>query len=185
MLFWFTCGAIFGVWNVFQSSGLDFRLIALGSLLPLVLDAPFGVQAYAHTLLSAVIVLIVGVAQAAALAAGPASSPVTRVLSSPLQRARATAAAIANVHGIEVECDERLIELDYGKWDTLPLRDIPADAWTTWRSDSDFAPPGGERLTDVSARVESFIADLATDDLVVAVSHVSPIKAAVWIALDV
>ena len=127
----------------------------------------------------------VGVAQAAALAAGLASSPVTRVLSSPLQRARATAAAIANVHGIEVECDERLIELDYGKWDTLPLRDIPADAWTTWRSDSDFAPPGGERLTDVSARVESFIADLATDDLVVAVSHVSPIKAAVCIALDV
>ena len=44
---------------------------------------------------------------------------------------------------------------------------------------------GGERLTDVSARVESFIADLATDDLVVAVSHVSPIKAAVCIALDV
>jgi len=62
MLFWFTCGAVFGVWNVFQSSGLDFRLIALGSLLPLVLDAPFGAQAYAHTLLSAVIVLIVAMA---------------------------------------------------------------------------------------------------------------------------
>jgi hypothetical protein len=62
MLFWLTCGAIFGVWNVFQSSGLDFRLVALGSLLPLVLDAPFGAQAYAHTLLSAVVVLVVAMA---------------------------------------------------------------------------------------------------------------------------
>jgi hypothetical protein len=57
MLLWFVFGAIFGVWNVFQSPGLDFRLIAAGALLPLVLDAPFRSQAYAHTLLSAVVVL--------------------------------------------------------------------------------------------------------------------------------
>lgn len=59
MLLWFAFGSIFGVWNVFQSSGLDFRLVALGALLPLVLDAPFGEQAYAHTLLSAVLILAV------------------------------------------------------------------------------------------------------------------------------
>jgi len=58
MVLWFAFGSIFGVWNVFQSPGLDFRLIALGALLPLVLDAPFGEQAYAHTLLSAVVVLV-------------------------------------------------------------------------------------------------------------------------------
>jgi broad specificity phosphatase PhoE len=127
----------------------------------------------------------VGAAQAAALAAHLATSPVKRVVSSPLQRARATAELIANVQGIDVECDERLIEIDYGEWDDLPLRDVPADAWTEWRSDSNFAPPGGERLTDVSARVQSFIGEMATDDLVVAVSHVSPIKAAVCVALDV
>jgi hypothetical protein len=57
MVLWLTFGSIFAVWNVFQSPGLDFRLIALGSLLPLVLDAPFRSQAYAHTLLSAVVVL--------------------------------------------------------------------------------------------------------------------------------
>src|SRR5204862_5605928 len=62
VVLWFAFGSIFGVWNVFQSPGLDFRLIALGALLPLVLDAPFGAQAYAHTLLSAVIVLIVAMA---------------------------------------------------------------------------------------------------------------------------
>ena len=59
MLLWFVFGAIFGVWNVFQSPGLDFRLIALGALLPVLLDLPFGAQAYAHTLLAAVVVLTV------------------------------------------------------------------------------------------------------------------------------
>jgi hypothetical protein len=58
MILWFAFGSIFAVWNVFQSPGLDFRLIALGALLPLLLDAPFGEQAYAHTLLSAVFVLV-------------------------------------------------------------------------------------------------------------------------------
>ena len=57
MLLWFAFGAIFGVWNVFQSPGLDFRLIVAGALLPEVLDLPFGAQAYAHTLLAAVVVL--------------------------------------------------------------------------------------------------------------------------------
>jgi hypothetical protein len=59
MVLWLAFGSIFGVWNVFQSPGIDVRLIAVGALLPLALDAPFGEQAYAHTLLSAVVVLIV------------------------------------------------------------------------------------------------------------------------------
>src|SRR5256884_9439813 len=58
MLLWFAFGSIFGVWNVFQSPGLDFRLIAVGALLPLALDAPFGAQSYAHTLCSAVVVFV-------------------------------------------------------------------------------------------------------------------------------
>jgi len=65
MFFWLAFGAIFAVWNVFQSSGLDFRMVALGALLPLVVDAPFGAQSYAHTLLVAVIVLLVVMAATA------------------------------------------------------------------------------------------------------------------------
>jgi hypothetical protein len=59
MILWLAFGAIFGVWNVFQSSGLDFRLVALGALLPLVIDLPFGAQSYAHTLLAAVVVFLI------------------------------------------------------------------------------------------------------------------------------
>ena len=62
MILWYAFGAIFIVWNVFQSPGLDFRLIALGALLPVVVDAPFGAQAYAHTLLAAVVVLLITMA---------------------------------------------------------------------------------------------------------------------------
>jgi hypothetical protein len=42
---------------VFQSHGIDYRLVAVGSLLPLVLDIPFGYRAYGYTLLFAVVLL--------------------------------------------------------------------------------------------------------------------------------
>ena len=111
----------------------------------------------------------------------------TRVLSSPLQRARDTAAAIAAEHGLEVEVDERLIELDYGDWDGMALTDVPRGRRGRRGAPiPTFAPPGGERLADVTARVALVLLRRARrDDLVVAVSHVSPIKAAVCSALQV
>jgi hypothetical protein len=59
MIFWFAAGSVFLVWNVFQSPGLDMRAVAVGALLPLVLDAPFGEQAYAHALLAPIAALTV------------------------------------------------------------------------------------------------------------------------------
>src|SRR5262249_5727621 len=66
--------------------------------------------------------------QAAALAT--AIPPDARVVSSPLARTRETAAAF----GRPVEIDERWIELDYGEFDGVPLRDVPADIWREWRA---------------------------------------------------
>lgn len=59
MILWYAAGAVFIVWNVFQSSGIDFRAVAVGALLPLLLDLPWGRPAYAHTLLAAVAALTV------------------------------------------------------------------------------------------------------------------------------
>jgi broad specificity phosphatase PhoE len=126
-----------------------------------------------------------GEQQAAAVGRGFASAPVTRVVSSPLQRAVATATAIADAHRLAVEIDRRLVELDYGDWDGRALADVPADAWSAWRTEPGFAPPGGETLADVGARVAAFCRDVLDDTLVIAVSHVSPIKAAVCNALQV
>jgi probable phosphoglycerate mutase len=127
-----------------------------------------------------------GIGQAAALGRGFATEPVVRVYSSPLRRARDTAAAIAREHGLEVDVDERLVELDYGEWDGLALADVAPNDWAAWSADPAFAPPGGERLVDVTARVAAFCSSVGGDPgPVVAVSHVSPIKAAVCNALRV
>ena len=125
-----------------------------------------------------------GEAQAAACAA--AIGPVGRVVSSPLLRARATAAAFSSSSGVAV--DERWIELDYGEWDGAVLRDMDQGAWNRWRADPSFAPPGGESLVVLAERVWAAceaLADEAQAADVVVVSHVSPIKAAVAWALGV
>jgi broad specificity phosphatase PhoE len=124
-----------------------------------------------------------GTEQAGALAHRLASLDVATVYSSPLLRARDTAAPIAAAAGADLVIDERLIELDYGEWDQKSFPDLPVDELARWRKDPSFAPPGGESLQAVSRRVASFCAELLDGPTIVAVSHVSPIKAAVSWAL--
>ena len=127
--------------------------------------------------------------QAAALAA--AVGPVDRVISSPLLRTRETAAAFSR----DIEVDERWIELDYGEYDGVPHGEVPPEVWARWRSDLDFAPPGGESLRQLGSRVRAALEDLAAAErttsegqrarTTVVVTHVSPVKAAVGWALGV
>ena len=127
-----------------------------------------------------------GLRQAEAMAAALADAAPVRVVTSPLVRARATAEAVAAAVGLAVEVDDRLVELDYGDWDGVPMVDVPADAWTRWHDDPNFAPPGGESLLAVGERVADFCAEVlaaAERGPVVAVTHVSPIKMAVCAAL--
>ena len=120
--------------------------------------------------------------QAASLAAGLPSPD--RVIASPLARARQTAAAF----GATVEVDERWIELDYGDWDGLHPSDVSEHDWAGWRSDLSYAPGGGESLHALGRRVREACADLADDArdrVIVVVTHVSPVKAALAWALGV
>jgi broad specificity phosphatase PhoE len=127
----------------------------------------------------------VGVEQAAALGRAFLNADIAHVVTSPLRRARDTAAAIASLHDLDVETDDRLIELDYGDWDGIAMGEVPAAQWAAWRDDPAFAPPGGERLVDVTKRIASFLDDRNADGLTIAVTHVSPIKAAICLALGV
>lgn len=133
----------------------------------------------------------VGAAQAAAVAALLAERAVSAVVTSPLERAAQTAAAIADRCGIEgVEVDDRWVELDYGALEGTPTADVPPDVWTRWRADPDFVPAGGESLHSLRTRVELACADAMVRDMglegdVVVVSHVSPIKSAVGWAIGV
>jgi broad specificity phosphatase PhoE len=125
-----------------------------------------------------------GAQQARLVAQGLAGCGAAVVLTSPLRRAADTAREIADAVGAPVEIDDRLVEIDYGDWDGQLLGSVSHAQWARWRDDAAFTPPGGESLVAVGERVARFCADrLSADTVVVAVSHVSPIKAAVAWAL--
>jgi broad specificity phosphatase PhoE len=112
-----------------------------------------------------------------------------RILTSPLVRARRTAEIISEALGSNApapEVDERLIELDYGELEGQRAADLADGVWARWRADSSWRPPGGESFPDLHERVEPLWVALAPEAAagdVIAVSHVSPIKAAVAWAL--
>jgi alpha-ribazole phosphatase len=128
-----------------------------------------------------------GRAQASAVAAALAPLPRgTRIISSPLRRARESASLIAREGPVEI--DERWVELDYGEYESTPIVDVPEETWARWRSDSTFAPHGGESIRSLGVRVAAACAEVLPDmdqrDVIV-VTHVSPVKAAVAWALGV
>ena len=74
-----------------------------------------------------------------------------------------------------------------GEWDGRPVRDVPPETWSRWRTDLSLRPPGGETLEALGDRVRGALEALAGEASghVVVVSHVSPIKAAVAWSLGV
>jgi broad specificity phosphatase PhoE len=116
--------------------------------------------------------------------------PVAEVRTSPLVRARDTAALLA--FDAPTTVDERWVEVDYGEFECRPLGGIPAEVWQEWQRDRGFRPAGGETLAEVDDRVATACEELFAEDGadarradgdVVVVSHVTPIKAAVAWAL--
>lgn len=79
---------------------------------------------------------------------------VTRVVSSPLLRARETAAPIAVAAGVGVELDERFIDRDYGRFNGL----APAAVAPEFGSLDDAA--GVEAAADVAERAKAGLTDL-------------------------
>jgi len=125
--------------------------------------------------------------QAVLLAAALAGEPVAAIVTSPLLRARQTAEVVAGAcgGGVPLAVDQRLVEIDWGTWEGRPAGSLAVADVDRWRADDGTAPEG-ESLDSLSRRVESFCVETLEDDgLVVAVSHVSPIKAAAAWALGV
>lgn len=107
---------------------------------------------------------------------------VAAVLSSPLRRARQTAAAVAETIEAPLVVRDRLIETDFGAWEGLTFgeaRERDPDLHAAWLGSEDVAPPGGESFADVGARIAAERDEiLATypGQTIVLVSHVTPIK---------
>ena len=96
------------------------------------------------------------------------NEPVTRVLTSPLSRARLLAEGIAEFHNLEAESCEGLLELDVGELEGMEwpiVRERFAEFLRDWRGDDSVqAPmPGGESLLDVLTRARPAFDDLVSD----------------------
>jgi probable phosphoglycerate mutase len=109
---------------------------------------------------------------------------IAAVYSSPLERARETAAPIAAAVGCDVRVDDGLLELDVGTWTGLELKAATKrPEWATiQRYPSGFAFPDGESFLAMQARVVATLDRLRTahpGETIVAVSHADPIRAAV------
>jgi broad specificity phosphatase PhoE len=109
---------------------------------------------------------------------------IAAVYSSPLERARETAAPIAGAVGCDVRIDDGLLELDVGSWTGLELKAATKrPEWATiQRYPSGFSFPDGESFLAMQARVVATLDRLRTahpGETIVAVSHADPIRAAV------
>lgn len=124
-----------------------------------------------------------GEAQAAAAAARIAAyGRVDAVYSSPMERARETAAPIAAALGKRVRRAEGLNECDFGSWTGRSLASLRRlAAWrTVQRHPSGFRFPKGESFARMQTRALDAVAELVAahrGKTVVAVSHADVIKA--------
>lgn len=130
-----------------------------------------------------------GIEQAGRIAAALAPLPVAAVYSSPLSRARETGARIAAARGLPLRLEARLREQAFGDWEGLSRAEVLArdrESLLRWEADLATAPPGGDALGDIQARVLDLVAGLAREhagEWVALVSHVGPIKALLCAAL--
>ena len=113
------------------------------------------------------------------------------VVSSPLRRTQETAAIIAETLGKQVEVEEGLAEAAFGTWDGLTFAEVQdnhPDDLDAWLGAVDVAPTGGgESFVEVDKRVRRTRDRLISTypgKTVLAVTHVTPIKVLVKLALD-
>jgi probable phosphomutase (TIGR03848 family) len=126
-----------------------------------------------------------GAAQVQAVGERLAKVPLAAIVSSPLDRCRQTAAAVAAGRDVEVQTDDRLGEARYGDWTGRAIEELAKEPlWKVVQqhpSAAVFPGPEGEGLAQTQARavaaVRSWNATLGPDAVWLACSHGDVIKA--------
>ncbi|MFI5502734.1 bifunctional RNase H/acid phosphatase [Nocardia asteroides] len=120
-----------------------------------------------------------------------AKGDIAAVVSSPLQRARSTAEAAAAALDAPLRVLDGLIETDFGDWEGLTFAEAmqrDPQLHADWLGDPSIPAPGGESFDQVRERIEGVRRDLVAlypGENVVVVSHVTPIKTLLQLALGV
>ncbi|MFD4654206.1 bifunctional RNase H/acid phosphatase [Kitasatospora sp. NPDC058444] len=119
-----------------------------------------------------------------------ARGTVQAVVASPMRRTRQTAETVAERLGLEVRYEDGLREVDFGDWEGLTFAEVRErypDDLTAWLGSAKAKPTGsGESFTTLTHRAgvarDKILARYAGKTVLV-VSHVSPIKTLVRLAL--
>lgn len=111
--------------------------------------------------------------------------------SSPLQRCRETAHAVADALGLPVTDAPGLIEIDFGEWTGKSFDELRADPrWEPWNTRrTQTRPPGGESLGEAQMRAVRAVEAVRAahpDGAVVLVTHSDIVKALAchWLGLS-
>ena len=130
--------------------------------------------------------------QAALLGPRLARESIDMAIASDLRRAWDTASAIARDRTLPVLVEPRLRELSFGAWEGMSRDQIQATepaALAAWEADPEkVSPPGGETLTELAARLQSFLDQLHRDDgelmrTVLLVAHRGSLRVLLCLAL--
>lgn len=127
-----------------------------------------------------------GTAQAARAAKALAKLHPSRIISSDLQRAKATADALAAVTGLPVETDRRLRETWAGEWEGLTRPELeeryPGEL-SIWAAVSHARPGGGESRLEVAERmvavVDRVLVELEDGQTLIVATHGGSARAAI------
>lgn len=123
-----------------------------------------------------------GQKQALDLAEALATVPIKAVYSSPMERARETAAPLAEKLGLEVQIREGLIEASMGEWTGLELKNLrKLPSWKIVQdTPSRFRFPNGESFVECQSRlvteIETIMKAHSDGEIIACVSHADPIK---------
>jgi broad specificity phosphatase PhoE len=129
-----------------------------------------------------------GRTQARRVAQRLARERISVIHTSPLERARETAAPIAGHLDLVPAVYEAINEIDVGEWAGRDLAALQNDPrWASWNNTRNVTrPPGGETMLEVQARVVEHMERVRSshpDQGVVLVSHGDVIKAALLYCL--
>ena len=109
---------------------------------------------------------------------------ISAIYSSPIERAKNTAEIVGNHNSVDVRIDDRLIELDMGKFTGMPYEQIFSSHGNVfmkfYKGELEIAHNGVETFADVKKRVLSIVDHVLEshpNDNVVLVTHMDPIKA--------
>ena len=98
-----------------------------------------------------------GKEQAMLLAERLAGVSIDRIIASPMIRARQTAEAVAEKHGLPIMFDERLIEQNFGIYEGKDRKD---PGYLANKRMFAYRYPGGESMMQLGQRVYNFLDDI-------------------------